>query len=61
MNKTGKASIESLKQSTLDHYERLSAAYHVWDNQVPQAIEFWYDWKTMNLLQKFLFILRSNR
>ena len=36
------ATVEALCASTLAHYDDISAKACHWNNQVPQAIKFWY-------------------
>ena len=47
-----KTPLQDLKNSALNHYEEASTSIHHWNNQIPQAIEFWYDYKEMNFWQK---------
>ena len=46
------ASQDELKQSDLNHYDRLSTESHHWSSGVPRAIEFYYEYQKMTLFQK---------
>ena len=36
---------EDLRQSALEHYEKLSRECHYWSSKIPEAINFYYDIK----------------
>ena len=44
--------LEELRQSDLKHYDELSTEFHHWSSGVPRAINFYYDYKQMNLIQR---------
>lgn len=46
------ASQDELKQSDLNHYDKLSTECHHWSSGVPKAIEFYYEYQKMTLFQK---------
>lgn len=46
------SSQEDLRQSDLNHYDKLSTECHHWSSGVPRAINFYYDYKQMNLIQR---------
>ncbi len=52
MNKPVQTPIEDLKRSALKHYDEAATIAHHWNNQIPRAIEFFYDYKQMSLWQK---------
>ena len=43
---------EDLRKSALEHYEELSNKCCHWSSNVPRAINFYYDYKEMNLWEK---------
>ena len=53
------ASQDELKQSDLSHYEKLSTECHHWSSGVPRAIEFYYEYQKMTLLQKIIFAFKN--
>jgi hypothetical protein len=51
-DKCYQATNEDLRKSALEHYEELSNKCCHWSNDVPRAINFYYDYKEMNLWEK---------
>ena len=57
--KTSQTPLEELKQSDLKHYDELSTKSHIWANSIPRAINFYYDYKQMNLLQRIVLAFKN--
>ena len=51
--------LEDLRHSALNHYDDLSTKCHHWNNSVPRAIEFYYDYEQMSFWQKLKLILKQ--
>jgi hypothetical protein len=56
---TNKTPLEDIRQSDLKHYDELSTKYHHWSSGVPRAINFYYDYKQMNLIQKIILAFKN--
>lgn len=52
-------SLEELRQSDLNHYLELSIKCKCWANGVPRAINFYYDYKKMNLIQRIILAFKN--
>ena len=52
MEQAYKTPLEDLRNSDLIHYEEASTKIHCWSSGIPRAINFYYDYKQMNLWQK---------
>lgn len=50
MKNTCQTPLEDLRNSALEHYEEASTKIHHWSSSVPQAINFYFDYKQLNLL-----------
>ena len=54
-----KTHLEELRNEDLDHYYTLSYnAVHT-KNSIPRAINFYYDYKQMNLLQRIVLAFKN--
>jgi hypothetical protein len=51
--------LEELRQSDLKHYDELSTQCHHWSSGVPRAINFYYDYKQMNLIQRIILAFKN--
>ncbi len=51
-DKCYQATNEDLRKSDLEHYEELSRKCLIWSSTVPKAINFYYDYKNMSILQR---------
>ena len=51
--------LEELRQSDLKHYDKLSTECHHWSSGVPRAINFYYDYKKMNLIQRIILAFKK--
>lgn len=56
---TAQTSLEELRQSDLKHYDELSTKFHHWVSGVPRAINFYYEYKQMNLLQRIVLAFKN--
>lgn len=54
-----KTPLEELRQSNLDHYLELSIKCKCWANGVPRAINFYYDYKQMNLIHRIILAFKK--
>lgn len=59
MDKCYQASQEDLRKSDLNHYEELSNKCHHWSSGVPRAINFYYDYKQMSLIEKIILAFKT--
>jgi hypothetical protein len=50
---------EDLRQSDLKHYDELSTECHHWSSGVPRAINFYYDYRQMNLFQRIILAFKN--
>jgi hypothetical protein len=50
---------EDLRQSDLKHYGELSTECHHWSSGVPRAINFYYDYRQMNLFQRIILAFKN--
>ena len=51
--------LEELRNEDLDHYDTLSFHAAHTKNSIPRAINFYYDYKQMNLLQRIIFAFKN--
>jgi Tfp pilus assembly PilM family ATPase len=51
---------DELKQSDLKHYDELSTKCNHWSNNIPRAINFYYNYQKMSLIQKILLSFKIN-
>ena len=51
--------LEELRSGDLEHYYKLSTKCHHWSSGVPRAINFYYDYKKMNLLQRIILAFKK--
>jgi hypothetical protein len=56
---TVQAPLEELRKSDLKHYDELSTECHYWSSGVPRAINFYYDYKQMNLIQRIILAFKN--
>ena len=49
--------LEELRQSDLQHYDAL--AYNEYKNSIPRAINFYYDYRQMNLFQRIILAFKN--
>ena len=61
MDKCLQASQDDLKKSDLKHYDELSTKSHNWSSGIPRAINFYYDYQKMSLIQKLLLSFKTKR
>ena len=61
MDKCYNATQEELKNSDLEHYEKLSNECHHWSSGVPRAIKFYYDYQQMSLYQKIVLAFKTKK
>lgn len=61
MDKCYNATSEELKNSDLEHYEKLSRECHHWSSSVPRAIKFYYDYQQMSLYQKIVLAFKTKK
>jgi hypothetical protein len=54
-----KTPLEDLRQSDLKHYDKLSTEYNHWSSSVPKAINFYYNYKQMNLFQRIILAFKK--
>jgi hypothetical protein len=54
-----KTPLEHLRNDDLIHYDTLSTKSHIWANSIPRAINFYYDYKEMNLLQRIILAFKN--
>ena len=47
-----KTPIEDLREYDLTHYDYLASKCHHYTNTIPRAINFYYDYKSMNIWQR---------
>jgi hypothetical protein len=57
--RTYKTPLEDLRNSDLEHYEEASTKIHHWSSGIPRAINFYYDYKSLNFLGKIMFAIKS--
>jgi hypothetical protein len=43
---------DDLRKSALEHYEKLSRECCHWSSSIPEAIDFYYDYKSMSVWGK---------
>lgn len=51
--------LEELRQSDLKHYDELSTKCNHWSSGLPRAINFYYDYKQMNLIQRIILAFKN--
>jgi hypothetical protein len=51
--------LEGLRNEDLDHYYSLSFNLVHFKNSIPRAINFYYDYKQMNLLQRIVLAFKN--
>lgn len=51
--------LEELRQSDLKHYDELSRECLNWSSGVYRAINFYYDYKQMNLIQRIILAFKN--
>ena len=56
---TLKMPLEEMRQYDLKHYDELSTKCNHWSSGVPRAINFYYDYKQMNLFQRIKLALKK--
>jgi hypothetical protein len=56
---TNQTPLEDLRQSDLQHYDELSTKFNHWVSGVPRAINFYYDYKKMNLIQRIILAFKN--
>jgi len=54
---TNKTPLEDLRNSDLKLYEKGASSIHHYSSEIPKAINFYYDYKQMNILSKIKLIL----
>ena len=61
MDKCNQSSQEDLKKYDLKHYDELATKSYHWTSSVPKAINFYYDYKKMSLIQKLLLAFKTKK
>jgi len=51
--------LEELRQSDLKHYDELSTKCNRWSSGLPRAINFYYNYKQMNLIQRIILAFKN--
>jgi len=51
-DRTCQTPLEDLRQDALKHYDEASTKLHCWQNGIPRAINFYWDYKQMSFIQK---------
>lgn len=51
-NQACKTPLEELRIQALEHYDKASTSIHHWSSSVPQAINFYYDYKQLGFWAK---------
>lgn len=51
--------LEELRKEDLEHYDTLSFNAVHFKNSIPRAINFYYDYKQMNLLQRIILAFKN--
>jgi hypothetical protein len=51
--------VEDLRKVALKHYDSASTKVQLWNNAIPRAINFYYDYKQMSIWQKLKLILKQ--
>jgi hypothetical protein len=54
-----KTPLEHLRNEDLIHYSVMSSDLNIFSRSIPRAINFYYDYKEMNLLQRILFSFKN--
>jgi hypothetical protein len=52
---------EEQRKSDLKHYYELSTKSHSWSNGIPRAINFYYDYQKMSLIQKLILAFKTKK
>ena len=56
---TNQTPLEDLRQSDLKHYDKLSTECYHWSSSLPKAINFYYNYKEMNLIQRIILAFKN--
>lgn len=51
--------VEELRNEDLEHYDTLSFNARHFTNSIPRAINFYYNYQEMNLLQRIIFAFKN--
>jgi hypothetical protein len=51
--------LEDLRNEDLEHYDTLSFNAVHFKNSIPRAINFYYDYKQMNLIQRIILAFKN--
>ena len=51
--------LEELRNEDLEHYDTLSFNARYFKNSIPRVINFYYDYKQMNLVQKIILAFKN--
>ena len=51
--------LEELRNEDLEHYDTLSFNARYFKNSIPRAINFYYDYKQMNLLKRIILAFKN--
>lgn len=54
-----KTPLEELRNDDLIHYDTLSTKSHIFRNSIPRAINFYYNYKEMNLIQRIILAFKN--
>ena len=56
-----KTPLNDLRKEALEHYDDVSSKAHHWSNDVPRAIDFYYDYKQKNIWQRLWLAFASKK
>jgi hypothetical protein len=51
--------LEELRKYDLQHYDELSTKCNNWSNGLPRVINFYYDYKQMNLIKRIILAFKN--
>jgi hypothetical protein len=58
-SQTYQTPLEDLRRDALRHYDDAASKVHHWSSSIPQAINFYYDYRQMSIWQKIKLILKQ--
>ena len=58
---TKQTPLEDLRNSDLELYEKGASSIHHYSSEIPKAINFYYDYKQMNIFSKLKLMFNQTR
>jgi len=58
-NRACQTPLEDLRKDALAHYDEASIKIHCWQNGIPRAINFYWDYRQMSFWEKILLAFKN--